>query len=233
MILPAGDMPGAVTIINDAVIRKAEYLLPLVMDELKNSGRKRTVVSLYGSSGTGKTSIAVTLASLLQDQGIPAYVLSGDNYPHRIPEDNDAERERIFREQGENGLRVYLGTQQEVNYHELNTIHRRFHEGADTIDLRRMGRTREASSYEPVSFRETQVLILEWTHGNSSFLEGIDIPVYLEGTPAETLKARLERNRDAGIASPFVQLVLHIEHDSVEARRSTAKIILPYRMDNK
>ena len=222
-------MPGAVTLINDEVIRKADVLLPLVMQKLDQRTRKRTVISLYGGSGTGKTSISMVLAAYLDSCGLRTYVLSGDNYPHRIPEDNDAERLRIYREQGEAGLRAYLGTQQEVNYHELNTILRCFHAGADTICLRRMGRTREALSYEPVSFRETQVLILEWTHGNSPYLEGVDLPVYLEGTPEETLKARLERNRDAGIASPFVQLVLHIEHETIEARRDTAGIIVPYR----
>jgi hypothetical protein len=36
--------------------------------------------------------------------GVGSYTLSGDNYPHRIPKYNDAERLRIFRKSGIDGL---------------------------------------------------------------------------------------------------------------------------------
>jgi len=36
--------------------------------------------------------------------GVGRYILLGDNYPHRIPKYNDAERIRVFRKSGIDGL---------------------------------------------------------------------------------------------------------------------------------
>ena len=37
------------------------------------------------------------LNSISSTNGVGAYVMSGDNYPRRIPRDNDAERLRTYR----------------------------------------------------------------------------------------------------------------------------------------
>ena len=67
-----------------------------------------------------------------------------------------------------------------------------------------MGREKDALWYDLIDFSNVQVLILEWTHGNSDEFEGIDIPIYLCSTPAETLAHRRERNRD-GKRIPHLQ----------------------------
>ena len=228
--LPAGDMPNTYVTINDEIIHKARTLLPFILEEIKELKQKKTVISVYGSSGTGKSSISAVLSRYLSHLGFNTYVLSGDNYPHRIPVYNDRQRELLFQEAGEDALVQYLGSEYEVNYKEVNGILFEFHTGRDRIFLRRMGRTPESLYYEPVSFGDVDVMILEWTHGNNPSLRGIDIPVYLEGTPEDTVAARLSRNRDPGADSEFVSRVLHIEHDLLESQRDTAKIILPYEL---
>ena len=57
-------------------------------------------------------------------------------------------------------------------------------------------------------FSNKDIMILEWTHANSDFVKGVDIPIFLESTVEETLEYRLQRNRDTHIDSPFLMMVL-------------------------
>jgi len=77
-----------------------------------------------------------------------------------------------------------------------------------------------------VDFSEIRVLIVEWTHGNSDYLEGVDIPVLLNSTPAETLAHRRARNRDGKTDSAFTTLVLEIEQQKLEDQARKARLIL-------
>lgn len=224
--IPHGDMPGDVVHINGTHISKAQTIFPILLRLLKGFSGNRAVVSVYGGSGVGKSEVASVLCFYLNALGVQAYTMSGDNYPHRIPKYNDMERERVFREDGEQALRKYLGSELEINFKEVNEIIRLFHEGAKNICLRRMGRTETELWYDEVSFVDRSILILEWTHGNNDCLRGIDIPVFLASTPAETLAHRLERNRDGQADSPFVTKVLSLEQEKLDAQVKKAKIIL-------
>ena len=102
--MPHGDMPGDKIRIDEGHIAKAAKILPVLIRKMKETGEEKIVVSVFGGSGVGKSEIASLLAYYLQEAGIKAYVLSGDNYPYRIPLYNDAERLSIFRANGLKGL---------------------------------------------------------------------------------------------------------------------------------
>jgi hypothetical protein len=106
--IPHGDMPGDKVNINGGHIAKADTLFPklleLLLPVLEASPHKRGVVSVCGGSGVGKSETASLLSYYLGCIGIGSYTLSGDNYPHRIPKYNDAERLRIFRNSGIHAL---------------------------------------------------------------------------------------------------------------------------------
>lgn len=221
-----GDMPQDNAGINPAILKKAEKLFPVLLQKCAEKDLEKTVISVYGGSGSGKTSIASALTFYFQDLGIGTYLMSGDNYPHRIPEFNDRERARVYEEYGESGLKVYLGSEYEINFKEVTEILRQFHERRETIFLRRMGRKPEDLWYEPIDFSDIPVLILEWTHGNNACLEGVDIPVFLESDPESTAKFRKERGRDKDTDSPFTTMVLQIEQNLLEGQRPTAEIIV-------
>ena len=102
--MPHGDMPGDKIKIDDGHIQKATTIFPSLIKELKKENKDKVVVSVFGGSGVGKSEIASLLTYYLQSAGIGAYVLSGDNYPRRIPLYNDAERFSIFRAAGLRGL---------------------------------------------------------------------------------------------------------------------------------
>ena len=106
--IPHGDMPGDRVSINDGHVQKANVifpaLLPLLQETLAQNSAQRAVVSVCGGSGVGKSETASLISFYLNRLGIGAYTLSGDNYPHRIPFFNDAERLRVFRVAALRGL---------------------------------------------------------------------------------------------------------------------------------
>ena len=132
------------------------------------------VISIYGGSGSGKTTLATALQQYFLNDGTGCYLLSGDDYPHRIPKRNDEERMRVYKETGEDGLRGYLGTKKEIDFARINEVLAAFHEGKDTITLRHMGREDGEISSEETDFSGISVLLLEWTHGGSDDLHGVD-----------------------------------------------------------
>ncbi|PKM68200.1 MAG: adenylylsulfate kinase [Firmicutes bacterium HGW-Firmicutes-2] len=101
-------MPGDVIQIHTGHIMKAEAVFPklyqLVMDIQELHSNNKVVISVHGGSGVGKSEIGALLAYYFNDLGIGTYILSGDNYPYRIPKHNDQERLRIFRDKGLKGL---------------------------------------------------------------------------------------------------------------------------------
>jgi hypothetical protein len=274
--IPKGDMPGDKIQISDDHIKKARFIFPklaeLLLPLLNSHPHQRAVIAVCGGSGVGKSETASLLSYFLNSQNIGSYTLSGDNYPHRIPMYNDAERLRVFRthglkgliahgiydssiqgvldglwsdgndsnleltkeypwlakyqEVGRSGLRNYLGTANEIDFDELNGIISQFKSGADTLYLKRMGREANELWYEAVEFDDKHVLIIEWTHGNSFHLRGVDIPILLNSTPEETLEHRKKRNRDGGTDSPFTTMVLSIEQELLNSQAQKAKLIV-------
>ena len=132
----------------------------------------------------------------------------------------------VYQQAGRKALAAYLGTDAEQDYGELSAVLRQFKAGKDTIWLKRMGRTEDQRWYEAVDFSQTPVLIIEWTHGNSDYLQGVDIPVLLNSTPEETRAHRRARARDGKTDSAFTTMVLEIEQQELDACAHKAKIII-------
>jgi hypothetical protein len=106
--IPKGDMPGDKVKIGPQHIQKARIIFPklleLLIPALDENPFQRAVIVVCGGSGVGKSEIASLLSCYLNRMGLGSYTLSGDNYPHRIPKYNDAERLRVFRKSGIDGL---------------------------------------------------------------------------------------------------------------------------------
>ncbi len=270
--MPHGDMPGDKIRIEDSHIQKAAVIFPVLIDEMLKCEGEKIVVSVFGGSGVGKSEIASLLTYYLQQCGINTYVMSGDNYPRRIPLYNDAERLSVFRSEGLKGLLKsgqyskivqntlnrlwaeetdsepaktveypwlasyqmagrsaltdYLGTYREQDYNQVNEIIAAFKSGKNKIFLKRMGRSEEERWYDEIDFSDVSVLIIEWTHGGSFDLDGIDIPILLNSTPEETREHRRLRARDGKTDSAFTTMVLEIEQSKLDVRAKKAKIII-------
>jgi len=221
--LPLGDMPGDKIDIEQHHIKKAEKIYPVLKSMLT---ARKTVACVCGGSGVGKSEIASLLAGMLRNDSIGAYVMSGDNYPRRIPAENDIERMRVYDEGGQEALNDYLGSQKEIDFALVNSILAKFKAGEPKIALKRMGRSSEELWFDEVDFSNVSVLILEWTHGNSDNVVGVDVPILLNSTPVETLEHRRKRARDKGVDSPFVTMVLELEQAKLMRQAHKAKIIV-------
>ena len=206
-------------------LKEAKKLLDKVQ-QLHTSGDERVVISIYGGSGSGKTTIATALQQYFLSEGIGCYLLGGDNYPHRIPKRNDEERLRVYEEAGEEGLREYLGTTKEIDFDCINQVLAEFHAGKDTITLRHMGREDGEISSEETDFAGIPVMLVEWTHGGSEYLKGVDIPVFLESSPEETKERRIRRNRDENAASPFICRVVELEQEKLDIQKGHARLVV-------
>ncbi|MFT4109116.1 sucrose phosphorylase [Propionicimonas sp.] len=272
--VPTGDMPGDKVRIGEAHLAKARAVFPELWRQLEPllADGGRAVVAVCGGSGVGKSETGSLLAHGLNLRGVGAYVLSGDNYPRRVPAANDAERLRVYRAGGTRGLlasgayeeRVrsvlaalqasgadadpaqrashpwlatyqkaarralagYLGTPEETDFEEVSRILAAFHAGAPLLMLKRMGRTPEQLWYDAVDVSGTRVIVIEWTHGNSDQLSGVDIPILLNSTPEETLAHRRARSRDGAVDSPFTTTVLELEQAMLRAQAPKARIIV-------
>lgn len=133
---------------------------------------------------------------------------------------------QIYQAEGRKALAGYLGTPQEQDYDELSAIIAKFKAGSDALLLKRMGRTEDERWYESVNFSQTNVLVIEWTHGNSDYLHGVDVPVLLNSTPEETRAHRRARARDGKTDSAFTTMVLEIEQAELDRCAHKAKIII-------
>jgi alpha-galactosidase len=106
--IPKGDMPGDKVRIDPQHILKAQVIFPKLLDllipALDENSCQRAVIVICGGSGVGKSEIASLLSYYINQLGVGSYTLSGDNYPHRIPKYNDAERLRVYRKNGIDGL---------------------------------------------------------------------------------------------------------------------------------
>ena len=77
-------------------------------------------------------------------------------------------------------------------------------------------------------------MLLEWTHGGSDDLHGVDLSVFLESSPEETKERRIRRNRDENAASPFICRVVELEQEKLEVqRKNTGFSVIDYDLNEQ
>ncbi|MCL2199222.1 MAG: ATP-binding protein [Defluviitaleaceae bacterium] len=182
--IPIGDMPGDKVVIGEGHLQKANCLLPPLLPMLESvtgdNKNERAVVSVCGGSGVGKTETASLIGYMLNQAGIGVYVLSGDNYPHRIPKYNDAERLNVFRMEGiaemiARGVYTQVnreilselmaqGTDSDPNKTKENPWLSTYQQGGDS------GLKRYLGTYNEINFGEISKIISDFKNGADEIL---------------------------------------------------------------
>lgn len=110
---------------------------------------------------------------------------------------NDADEKHVgkypwyesYLRNGRKALENYLGTEKEINFEEVNRLVHAFKAGGEKLWVRHMGREETELWYEEKDFTGIKVLLVEWTHSNSDYYSGVDIPIYLDSTPRRHCRA--------------------------------------------
>lgn len=133
---------------------------------------------------------------------------------------------KYYYDGGYEGLKKYLGSKDELDFDEINNLLYDFKNDKKELYIKKLGRTLTEISYQKINLEKTNVIILEWTHGSSEYLNNIDLKIYLNSDPYQTLKYRKNRNRGDQIDTPFINMVLEIEQKMLLNQAKNADIIL-------
>ena len=174
-----GDMPGDKVNIEESHINKAKVIFPellnMMRQHLANSQNEKVVLTVCGGSGVGKSEIASLLSFYFRQIGIGSYTLSGDNYPHRIPQYNDAERLHIFRESGLKGMvkaevltpeRFHIIHELQIAKEDANPVYAQQYPWFETyIKAGRCGLSNYLGTNKEIGFDEVEEILTKFKNG--------------------------------------------------------------------
>jgi uridine kinase len=207
-------MIGDKLIIEPYHTARAEEIYRLTADRI----RPGFTISVAGESGAGKSELAVELARILKESGIPAGVLQQDDYFVFPPKTNHEMRRRNIEQVGP----------YEVKLDYLDSNLRSFKRGETPIYKPLVLFDQDRITTEEMNLENKQVVIVEGTY--TSLLKFLDIRVFIDRDYHQTLEARKRRGRDK--FEPFVLDVLEREHNIIREHKSSANIIIPPDFDS-
>ena len=208
-------MIGDIVIIEEIHERKAEIIYPKIID--KYSGNKM-VITICGTSGTGKTEIATVLQrNLFYKDGIKAKQIHIDDY-----------YTTDFHTRNQNRKETGIIGKDEINWAKLNHVVEIFRSNLPKLYVRRIHKFIDSVEYCICNNRKIDVLIVEGLYGN--YLDDKDYAVYLEGNISQTYKFRKKRGKEDP-DNNFRQVVLSIESEDVLNSKHHSDLVVPFDVD--
>lgn len=186
-------------------------VLAFLLEQRLGAGQ-RLVIAVAGESGSGKSETATNLARSLDVAGARAVVLHQDDYFHLPPRANHVAREEDITRVG----------RAEVDLALLQSHVADFRAGVESIVGPLTNHVSDRFDTRSVDFTGVQVLVVEGTYVLE--LDGLDVRIFLEATYLDTLDRRRARARD--VDSPFVEMVLSIEHEIVAQQAPLADVVV-------
>lgn len=172
----------------------------------------KSVISICGESGSGKSVTAMCLKQLLADRDIKSTILHQDNYYKLPPKDNHAKRKEDINWVGHSEVQLDL----------LQDHIEEFKSGSHKINLPVVDYFNNSFSKTELLLDDKSILIVEGVY--SFMLRDLDYKIFLERTYHETKEKRKNRKRE--IYDPFVESVLEIEHNIISSFREEANLII-------
>lgn len=197
---------------------KKDYLLKKFLPLFQE---KKTVITISGESGTGKTEIAKLLqADLWNLFSIRAKVIHVDDY-YKVT----WQRRTAWRKL--RGLDI-IGCD-EINWEKLKSVIKTFKSDAKKLYAQKIHKFTDSIEYVIANNRNIDVLIVEGLYAGcpcQNMEKYLDYNVFLEGSVKETKEFRLKRKKE--VMDSFRDLVLKKEHEAIQKIRKTAHLVIPF-----
>lgn len=162
---------------------------------------QRQVIIVGGESGSGKSVLAVCLATILANQGLPTYVIQLDDYFNLPPMTNHLTRVADINKVGIEEVNLKL-LQQHLND---------FLDNKATIIKPYSNYDTNSITYEDTPFGNSKILIIEGTY--ALYLKNAAYRIFINRNFEDTRSNRIARQRD--VINDFSERVLAIEHQLV------------------
>jgi uridine kinase len=204
-------MRDDILIITEDHRKAAKGLFDLLLFRIE-SHRGKFILTIAGESGAGKSEVAASLAMLLEEKGIPVYIIQQDDYFQFPPRTNARMREDDIRWVGPGEVRIDL-----INRNIESVI-----KGDDPVEKPLVIFSEDSITTEQVHFSPYKVIILEGTY--TSLVQGIDCRVFIDRDLDDTREDRLKRNRER--QDEYLDKILQIEHAIISRHKDLADIII-------
>ena len=207
-------MKGDVIVLEAHHVEAAATIVPHVLDTIASRPR-RSVITVAGESGSGKSETGKAIADELARHGQPAVLLGQDDYFRLPPRSNDAKRRDDP---------TWLGPHVEVR---LDLLERHLVEaidGADEIVKPLVDYDADAIDEETIDLRNVRVVVAEGTY--TSLLRHVDTRVFIARNRLDTLEHRQKRNRGSEVGDPFIESILETEHKIIAGHRQLADFVI-------
>ena len=195
--------------------RLAANIIVLKLIHAIKEKKRRTIITVAGESGSGKSETAQALRDELEAHQIKACILGQDDYFVLPPRTNDDRRRK---DPG------WLGPEVEVN---MDLLEQHIHEvlqGKKEIIKPLIDYKQNTITEERISLDDVKVVIVEGTY--TSLLGQVDVRIFINRTYEDSLEHRKKRNRGEEVGDPFVEGVLAREHEIIAAHKHLADILI-------
>jgi uridine kinase len=174
--------------------------------------KDKICISVAGESGSGKSVTGKVLKLFLLEKGIETINLQQDDYFFLPPKTNHSYRTKNIKNVGLDEVNLEL-LQENIND---------FKSGKTEIEKPLVHYAKDIIVEEEINLEKTKVLIVEGTYVN--VLKNIDFKIFIERNFKDTLKQRIERNREE--MTDFIENVLAIEHGIIKNQQSNVNLII-------
>lgn len=190
----------------------AHQLLAILRLRWESHTMQPRVVGIAGESGSGKSHLADSLASVCSATGVRVLVLNADNYFLLPPRTNHEHRCESLANVGPH----------EVNLALLADHVSAFCTRASNVDGPLVDYPGNRFVTQRFDFSRVDLLIVEGTYVLQ--LDGLDARVFMAATRVHNEERRRARNRD--IVAPIIDEILAIEHAIIAPMAALADIVV-------
>jgi len=206
-------MKGDKIVLEDQHYRVGKEIAEVILPRITAS-KGKYAIAVAGESGSGKSTIATTLADVLEARGIPCIILQQDDYYVYPPITNDQMRRR---DSDWNGIR-------EVRLELLDQIIKDILDGNSEIAKPLVIYEEDRIDTETINTKSVRVVIAEGSY--TAMLKNVNTRIFIDRTYLDTKSDREKRARYQAELDEFTENILRIEHEIISAHKARADIII-------